>query len=153
MRPTVLDTRSQRVDEIAEALPQRTAALSRLFLAHSSVAISRTEAGVMRSLFERPRRITELAAGEGVTQPAITLLVNRLEERGWVERVPDTTDARAVLAKLTRLGRQVFNTLRAEYRALLHEEMATLPDRDVATLARAVEILDDLIERLSERAR
>jgi hypothetical protein len=29
--------------------------------------------------------------------------------------------------------------------------MATLPDRDVAALARAVEILDGLIERLKER--
>jgi DNA-binding MarR family transcriptional regulator len=106
---------------------------------------------VLRSLFERPRRITELAAAEGVTQPAITLLVNRLEERGWVERAPDPTDARAVLVGLTPHGRQVFETLRAEYRALLHEEMATLPDRDVAALARAVEILDELIGRLRER--
>ena len=151
MQPSVLQTRGERLDEIAEALPQRTAAISRLFRAHSSVAISRTEVGVMRALSERPRRITELAAGEGVTQPAITLLVNRLEERGWVERAPDPTDARAVLVRLTRFGRQAFDTLRAEYRALLHEKMATLPDRDVATLARAVEILDELIERLRER--
>jgi DNA-binding MarR family transcriptional regulator len=143
--------RTRRVDEIAEALPQRASAIARLFLRHSSIEISRTEAGVLRALSERSRRITELAAREGVTQPAITMLVNRLEERGWVARESDPSDARAVLVELTHDGRQVFETLRAEYRALLHEEVATLPDRDVAALARAVEILDGLIDRLRER--
>jgi DNA-binding MarR family transcriptional regulator len=143
--------RSRRVDEIAEALPQRATALSRLFITHSSIEVTRTEVGVLSALSERPRRITELAAREGVTQPGITMLVNRLERRGWVRRETDPGDARAVLVNLTGEGRDVFATLRAEYRALLHEEMATLPDGDVDTLARAVEILDGLIDRLTER--
>jgi DNA-binding MarR family transcriptional regulator len=143
--------RERRLDDIAEALPQRTLAISRLFLAHTSVDVTRTEVGVLRALADRPRRITELAVLEGVSQPGITVLVNRLEGRGWVGRETDPRDARAVLVTLTGPGRQVFDQLRAEYRALLHEEMATLPDRDVAALARAVEILDHLIERLKER--
>jgi len=65
-----VDRRSQ-LDEIAEALPQRTAALSRLFLTRSTVCVSRTEVGVLRNLNAGPRRITELAAEERVTQPAI----------------------------------------------------------------------------------
>jgi len=145
-------TRHRRLDEIAEALPQRATAISRLFLKHAGVELSRTEIGVLRSLCERPRRITELAACEGVTQPAITLLVNRLERRGLVARGPDPDDGRAVLVTVTSEGERVFQHLRAEYRALLHEEMATLPDEDVAALARAVEILDGLIDRLRERA-
>jgi DNA-binding MarR family transcriptional regulator len=145
------DRRSTQLDEIAEALPQRSAALSRLFLTRTSVGVSRTEVGVLRSLRTRPRRITELAAEEGVTQPAITLLVNRLALRGWVERVPDPRDGRAVLVSLTARGDEVFETLRAEYRALLHEEMASLDDDEVEALATAVEILDRLIDRLTVR--
>jgi len=150
MEPASVDRRSSQLDEIAEALPQRTAALSRLFLTRSSVCVSRTEVGVLRKLNGGPRRITELAAEERVTQPAITLLVNRLAERGWVERVPDPSDGRAVLVSLTPVGEAVFEQLRAEYRALLHEEMAMLDDCEVAALASAVEILDKLIERLSQ---
>lgn len=127
--------------------------LSRLFLAHSSVNVSRVEAGVMQALADRPWRITELAAREGVTQPAVTLLVNRLAERGWLRRDADPRDARANLVSLTASGRAAFDRLRAEYRALLHEEMATLEDRDVEILARANEILDGLIESLQERER
>jgi DNA-binding MarR family transcriptional regulator len=141
-----------QLDEIAEGLPVRAATLSRLFLSRAGLGISRTEAGVLQALAARPRRITELAAREGVTQPAITLLINRLEDRGWVLRVPDAGDRRAVLVELSDEGRRVFDRLRAEYRALLHEEMATLPARDVRTLARAIEILDRLIEQLEESA-
>jgi DNA-binding MarR family transcriptional regulator len=143
--------RGQRLDAIAEALPVRASAISRLFLTHTSLEVSRTETNVMRRLIRKPRRITDLASGEGVTQPAMTLLVNRLEDRGWVERETDPSDRRAVLASLTPAGAATFDRLRAEYRALLHEEMAMLPDEDVAALARAVEVLDVLIERLAVR--
>jgi DNA-binding MarR family transcriptional regulator len=143
--------RGQRLDAIAEALPVRASAISRLFLTHTSLEVSRTETNVMRRLIRQPRRITDLASGEGVTQPAMTLLVNRLEDRGWLERETDPSDRRAVLVSLTPAGAATFDRLRAEYRALLHEEMAMLPDEDVAALARAVEILDTLIERLAVR--
>jgi DNA-binding MarR family transcriptional regulator len=142
-------TRNQQLDDIAEALPQRTAALMRLFLTQSSVPVSRTEAGVLWARAARPRRITELAARERVTQPGITLLVNRLAERGWVERHSHPEDRRVVMVELTSEGRRVHERLRAEYRALLHEDMATLPDADIQTLARAIEILDQLIEQLT----
>jgi DNA-binding MarR family transcriptional regulator len=143
--------RSSQLDEIAEALPQRSSTLSRLFLTRTSIIVSRTEVGVLRSLSIRPRRITDLAAEEGVTQPAITLLVNRLADRGWVRRIADPSDGRAVLVSLTTAGEQVFDRLRSEYRAMLHEEMAMLDDDEVETLAEAVEILDRLISRLGQR--
>ena len=142
-------TRNKQLDDIAEALPQRTAALMRLFLTQSSVPVSRTEAGVLWALAARPRRITELAARERITQPGITLLVNRLAERGWVERHSHPEDRRVVMVELTSEGRRVHERLRAEYRALLHEDMATLPDEDIQTLARAIEILDQLIEQIT----
>jgi len=106
---------------------------------------------VLRAVSVHPQRITDLAAGEGVTQPAITLLVNRLAKRGWVQRMADPADRRAVLVALTDVGREAFDRMRSEYRALLHEEMATLGDEHVETLARAIDVLDELIARLNER--
>jgi DNA-binding MarR family transcriptional regulator len=151
MERSVPIARGRRLDEIAEALPTRAATLSRLFLRQASVAVTRTEAGVLYALRAQPFRITELAEREGVTQPAITLLVNRLEERGWLSRGADPKYGRAVLVSLTPAGESVIDRLRGEYRALLHEDMATLDDDEVETLARAIEILDGLIERLEER--
>ena len=151
MQSASAPARRRQLDDIAEALPQRAAALTKLFLNRTSVCVSRTELGVMRALTVQPQRITELATAERVTQPAITLLVNRLQERGWVEREPDPCDRRAVLVTLTSEGREVFDGLRAEYRALLHEEMTSLSDGEIETLARAIDVLDELIRRLQER--
>ena len=144
-------TRRRHLDEIAEALPQRAGALSRLFLSRSTLGISRIEAGVMGALAVRPCRITELAEAENVTQPAITRLVDRLQEKGWVERDSDPEDGRVVIVRLTPAGQEMRAALSAEYRAMVHEEMAALPDADVETLARAIDVLDELIARLAER--
>jgi DNA-binding MarR family transcriptional regulator len=143
--------RSDHLDEIAEALPQRASTLAKLFLSLTGLQVSQTEVGVLQALRDRPMRITELARNESVTQPAITLLVNRLQAQGWVTREADPGDRRAVLVAITPAGSDVFAELRSQYRALLHEEMATLGDEEVETLARATEILDGLIARLKER--
>src|SRR5439155_9389550 len=139
MEPACIIERRRRVEEIAEALPVRAATLARLFMSHATVQISRTELGVLNVLSEAPQRITKLAAHEGVTQPAMTLLVDRLERRGLVHRARDPLDGRAVLVRLTPAGQELFDQLRAEYRALVHEDVVTLADADVDALARAVE--------------
>jgi DNA-binding MarR family transcriptional regulator len=45
-----------------------------------------------------------LAAIEGVTQPAMTVLVRVMEESGLVERRGDTSDKRVTLVWLTEAG-------------------------------------------------
>jgi DNA-binding MarR family transcriptional regulator len=149
--PTALDRRTDQSNEVAEALPNRVAALSRLFLRRTSLDISRTEASVMSAISAGPRRITDLACAAGVTQPAITLLVNRMQERGWAIREPDPDDGRAVRVALTRAGADTFAQLQAEYRALLHEEMDSLSDDEIEILAKATQVIDHLITRLQER--
>jgi DNA-binding MarR family transcriptional regulator len=144
-------TRTRQLDDLAEALPRRATLLAHLFLKHTTLNVSRTEIGVLQAVAERPQRITDLAAAEGVTQPAITLVVNRMAARGWVVREHDPTDRRAVLVVLTDAGDEAFQQIRAEYRALMHEEMASLDDESIEILARAVDVLDELVERLTER--
>ena len=51
-----------------------------------------------------PRRITDLAAIEGVTQPAMTVLVRVMEESGLVERRGDPSDKRVTMVWLTEAG-------------------------------------------------
>src|SRR2546423_617458 len=67
--------------------------------------MSLTSAATLATL-ERtgPRRITELAVIEGVTQPAMSVLVRVMEESGLVERRGDTSDKRVTLVCLTEAG-------------------------------------------------
>ena len=52
-----------------------------------------------------PQRLTALAAREGVTQPAMTQLISRLEDAGQVRRESDPDDGRVVLVTITDEGR------------------------------------------------
>src|SRR5258708_38039613 len=51
-----------------------------------------------------PRRVTDLAVIEGVTQPSMTVLVTALERSGLVERHSDAADKRVKLIALTAAG-------------------------------------------------
>src|SRR6476659_5895757 len=93
--------RSRQLDELAAALPQRASALTRIFFARTATGLSRAEDGLLAALSSRVYRITELAAQEGISQPGVTQLVNRLERRGWVERRNDAQDRRAVVVAIT----------------------------------------------------
>ena len=50
-------------------------------------------------------RLTELARRAHMTKQGMMLLVDELEERGYVRRVPDPEDARAKIVRLTARGR------------------------------------------------
>lgn len=139
------------IDEVAEALPARIAVLTRLFLKRTG--ISRVEAGVLGAVRSGPRRITDLAEREGCTQPAVTRLVDRLQDRGWLVRESDPRDGRAVLVALTPEGEAAADQMRGVYREMLHGEMGKLADEDVRVLVRAVEVLDELIAGLQEGQR
>ncbi|HLZ24209.1 MAG TPA: MarR family winged helix-turn-helix transcriptional regulator [Ktedonobacterales bacterium] len=74
-------------------------------------------------------RLTELAERIGVTKQSMGEIIDVLEQRGYVERVPDPTDGRAVLIRRTergwqvnRIARQVVEETQQEWRQALGEE-------------------------------
>ncbi len=76
--------------------------------------LSMTAAGTLATL-ERygPVRLTVLAAREGVTQPAMTQLISRLEDAGQVRRDASPEDGRVVLVAITDEGRATLARRRA----------------------------------------
>jgi len=131
--------------ELANAVGTRIGRLARVLI-RETIEVSRTTLSVLATLREQPRRITELASLEHVAQPTMTVLVSRLEQRGWVERHPDPTDRRAVQVAITEAGTKVLDELIARRTALLAERLGDLSEGERETLARAIPILDRLID-------
>jgi DNA-binding MarR family transcriptional regulator len=93
-------------------------------------------------------RPTTLAQRAGVTKQAISQLVRELEARGYVEQVPDSTDTRAKIVRLTERGvalraacAQVKHDLQSIAIATLGKSRVSRLRRDLVELAAALEEL------------
>ncbi len=89
---------------------------------------------------------SEVARIEGIQRPTATRILGRLAEAGLVTRTADPDDGRCSIVQITPEGRKSLNRLRKRKTAYLARKMRELPDDDVATLARAAEILEQVLE-------
>jgi len=85
-------------------------------------------AGLIPLLDATGARSTVLAQKSGVTKQAMRQLVRELEARGCVERVPDPSDTRAKIVRLTKRGvalREACLLVRGELQALATETLGS----------------------------
>ena len=134
------------LDALAAALTTDLEGIFRLFRYLSPASgLSMTAAATLAGI-ERlgPQRLTLLAAREGVTQPAMTQLISRLEESGLVRREASPEDGRVVLVVMTDEGRTVVARRRAVRSERMAAIIAQLSPEHRAALAIALPALDAL---------
>lgn len=90
------------------------------------------------------QRVTDLAALEGITQPAATALVNRLAGRSWVERRADPADGRASRVVITAAGRERLRRHRSDRSERIATRLEGLEPADQAALLAALPALRHL---------
>src|SRR5689334_10611093 len=109
--------------------------------------LSLTAASTLRTLEKcGPHRLSELAAAEGVTQPAMTQLVSRLERDGLAERCADPADGRVVVVRIADAGMQLLRRRREARAGKLLELMAGLAPADRAAIMAALPAFDRLAD-------
>lgn len=109
--------------------------------------MSLTSAATLATLAKTgPRRITDLAAIEGVTQPAMTVVVRVLEESGLVERRGDASDRRVTLVHLTEAGAAYVTARRQAGVEAFAGLIDQLADDEIEDLAAALPALARLAE-------
>ncbi len=150
---TAADThREEQLGYVAEHLAPRAAILVRLLVRQvRSREISRTEMEVLSILAERPRRITELTDLEGIAQPTMTLLVKRLQEKGWVKRDGLPDDGRVVIISLTEAGTAAQQRFRAQFLEAMRTDLQELSDQELQALSAATETLSSFVDDLKRR--
>lgn len=110
------------------------------------LAASPAQAAILAILREGPRRISDLTGYAGVAQPTMTVLIDRMERQGWVRRVPDPADRRAVRVEITPPGEETIAQLLALRTVSLAQRLTALTAEDRAAIARALPALTTLAE-------
>jgi DNA-binding MarR family transcriptional regulator len=107
--------------------------------------MSLTSASTLATLDQTgPRRITDLAAVEGVAQPSMTVLVSALERSGLVERRVDPADRRVTLVTLTPAGADYLRRRRRAGAEAFDRLIDKLPPDEAGTLKAAMTALAHL---------
>lgn len=86
-------------------------------------------------------RLTELARRARMSKQGMMLLVDDLEERGYVRRVPDPDDGRAKVVRLTARGRRCAAEARRAVSAVESRARRQLGDRRFEILRESLEEL------------
>ena len=97
---------------------------------------------------EGPIRLTALAAKEGVSQPSMTQLVQRLERLGLVARLADPNDGRAALIGITGQGQALLDDRKRVRRERLTALLATLTPEEESALWLSARVALPVLRRL-----
>lgn len=108
------------------------------------LGITPAQARLLRALGHReePPRMADLAQRLDVVPRAVTTLVDALEERDLLRRVPDPRNRRVIRIELTEGGLRALDDLRQARRAAAAEILAPLDDPSRAALTRLLAVLD-----------
>jgi len=90
--------------------------------------------------------LAELAAEEGISPPALSGHVDRLERAGLIERVRSSEDRRRVGLRLTEEGARVMRSVRARRTTWLAERLRVLDPDELGAVDAAMPSLLKLIE-------
>ncbi len=88
-------------------------------------------------------KLTQLAEIMEVKPSAITVMIDRLENPGFVKRVQDPDDRRSVFVELTPLGKEAVDKAIQERNALMRSYLARLNEQEIAML---MELLEKMVQ-------
>ena len=89
--------------------------------------------------------LAELAAEEGISPPALSGHVDRLEDAGFLERVRSTEDRRRVGLRLTEEGGRLLRRVRARRTTWLAERLRALEPTELEAVGKAMPALQRLL--------
>jgi DNA-binding MarR family transcriptional regulator len=114
--------------------------------------MTRTQIQVLGTAVHKgPMRLSELAELEGLNPTMLSRIVGKLDAGGYIRRLPDPDDLRAVRIEATAEGERVQRRLRDERSALVSERLAALPPETADQLIEALPALEQLADAMLRR--
>ena len=95
---------------------------------------------------DRRRTISELAEVLNITLPSVTVAINKLMKKGYVEKVRGEEDGRIVYVSLTRQGRRIDSAHRYFHESMVRSIIRDMTESEMQALYKGVMILDAFLK-------
>ena len=93
------------------------------------------------------RTISELSGSVGLSLPSVTVAVNKLVEKGYVEKRRSPQDRRVVLVTLTHEGEKVDRAHRYFHRKMIAAVLEEMTEEEKRVMAKGVIKLNDFFNK------
>jgi DNA-binding MarR family transcriptional regulator len=132
---------------VGETLDQAVDLTARYLIDRVGLSAS---AGFLLSTVSRegPSRLCVLATKEGVSQPSMSQLIQRLERQGLVTRSTDPDDGRVTLVAIAEAGQALLDQRRRARRERLTALLATLSSEEEFALWLSAQVALPILQRL-----
>lgn len=95
---------------------------------------------------DRRRTISELAEVLNITLPSVTVAINKLMKKGYVEKVRGEEDGRIVYVSLTRQGRRIDSAHRYFHESMVRSIIRDMTESEMQALYKGVMKLDAFLK-------
>lgn len=95
---------------------------------------------------DRRRTISELAEVLNITLPSVTVAINKLMKKGYVEKVRGEEDGRIVYVSLTRQGRRIDSAHRYFHESMVRSINRDMTESEMQALYKGVMKLDAFLK-------
>lgn len=95
---------------------------------------------------EEGRTISGIAEDMGITLPSVTVAINKLRTKGYVEKVRGEADSRTVIVKLTKSGRRVDAVHRYFHENMVRNITKEMSDDEKQALAKGIVKLNSFFQ-------
>ena len=93
------------------------------------------------------RTISDIAQELGITLPSVTVAINKLVKKGYVEKVKGENDARTVYVKLTKSGSKMDAVHRYFHEQMVRKISEGFSDGEKETLLKGIQKLNDFFKK------
>lgn len=99
---------------------------------------------------QRPLNLKEISTGLNVAKQQLTNIISDLETDGYLNKIPDTKDKRAVLVSLTTKGKEIHEKKWAEIYQRFSHNLSKLSKEELYDLNYALHKVNILLKRMEE---
>lgn len=132
---------------ILEVVPMSMARIRTEMRAASPPDLSIPQYRILGSIFRGQNLAGEIARHQGVSQPAMSKMIDSLVEKGLIKREHQGKDRRQIPLALTLLGEELFLKIRRTAQQELSQRTADLSARDRKELLQGLAVLERFFSR------
>jgi DNA-binding MarR family transcriptional regulator len=127
--------------ELIEVVPRVMHRIRGLMRSQAKGQMTIAQLRILARLNQDVYTVTDLSEWQGVSAPAMSKMVDILEKKAWLERIPHSHDRRQVGLRLTAEGKRYFLNLRKSSRLRMAEYIEKIPDSEKEIINQALKIL------------